>query len=47
MVELLRKDVKAGITKYNLGFQINMSMQGLSDTMTKPPDIKWSSPGPE
>lgn len=33
-VELLGKDVKAGITKYILDFQMSMSMQGLSGTMT-------------
>lgn len=34
-VELLGKDVKAGITKYILDFQTSMSMQGLSGTRTK------------
>lgn len=40
MVELLGKDVKAGITKYILDFQMSMSMQGLSGTMTKNTDSR-------
>ena len=40
MVELRGKDVKAAITKYTLDFQICMSMQGLSDTVTKTPNRK-------
>lgn len=39
-VELLGKDVKAGITKYILDFQTSMSMQGLSGTMTKNTDSR-------
>lgn len=34
MVELLGKDVKAGILKYILDFQIGMLMQGLPSSST-------------